>query len=258
MRRIAIFGRLDDPHVSRVVSAALKRGHYVVQIAPEGWAGDGREPHSIVVRPDGSVSCELGLEDAFEVDAAWVRELPAILPEIDVRAGLPAIERGVIAEMLRHRFERARVVEAIANTLVALGKTVIDPPAASRVLSLVLIAKAGVPVVESVLTDDPEPAPGEKNKSGFLKSPLLFQAPGPGEKLRILTIGERIFSPGPLPREVSEAVSRARQAAGLIFAGVDIYFDGRNFAVAEITGAPDFSSQDVIEALLDALETQLI
>lgn len=269
MVRIAVFGALADPQVSHLVSRALKRGHAIVQVAHEGWAGDGKEPHSIHITREHGVRAEMGLAEPLEVDAAWVRSTPAAFPAIEARPGWPPVERADVAELMWHARQRAAAVEALIDILIARKKKVINPRAISPAAMLPVIAAAGVRVPDSLITDDLEAArefaatrtvhvralngegqifPFDKDRD-LKKSPILLRAVNENaQRVRVLIAGEVVAStvnitregnyrPVELAPEVLSAVDRARQALGLIFAAIDLEIDPETPELYAITGA---------------------
>jgi glutathione synthase/RimK-type ligase-like ATP-grasp enzyme len=224
VKRIAVFGSLDDPQVSRVISLATRRGHHVIQIAPEGWIGDGREPHSIYVGSDGKWRAEFGLEDPLDVDSAWVRHLPPPFPTIDTREGLPPLERLDVFQFAMHARERASAVLSVVDALLALKKKVINPPSRglgiqNKPTQLLRMTKAKVRVPDTLITDDREavkdfargrtvifrPVTGDvparvldEAEHGVLeqlaKSPLIFQEVVAGDDARVTMVGDQVVS----------------------------------------------------------------
>lgn len=269
MVRIAVFGALADPQVSHLVSLALKRGHQIVQVAHEGWTGDGKEPHSIFVTREQGVRAELGLVEPLEVDAAWVRSTPAAFPTVEARPGLPLVERADVAELMWNARQRSAAIEALIDILLARKKTVINPRTISPAAMLPVIASAGVRVPDSLITDDLEAArefaasrtvvvraingegrefPFDENRD-LKKSPVLLRTVNEkAEHIRVMIAGELIAStvcitkegryrPIELAPEILSAVDRARLALNLIFAAIDISVDPEYPELFAITGA---------------------
>lgn len=283
MKRVAVFGSLDDPQVSHVISRATRRGLHVVQIAPEGWLGDGREPHSIYLLRDEKPRAELGLEDAFDVHSAWVRALPPPFPEIDTRAG-PPLERKKVAAFALEARERASAVLSVIDALLAQEKAVINPPARGLGLhgalaQLVRLKHAGVRVADTLLTDDPEAAAvfaKDRNvrarsltgappaaREAIVRSPVLLQAIPSGETVQAIACEATIVAPRTLPPPIMRAIEETQRALGWTFVGIEVVFDSAHpeeYAVLDADPSPAFLEQDlksahrISDALLDALQ----
>jgi glutathione synthase/RimK-type ligase-like ATP-grasp enzyme len=159
MIRVAVFGSLVDPQVTHFISSAMKRGHRVVQLAPEAWNGDGKEGHAIESDRLRGLRAELGLEDPFAVDVAYVHQLPPLFPPIEARLGLPPIERQALLEFVNQARDRAAFVTALLNVLEVERKPVINPPARqlgvrNHAVDLVRLSRSGISVPDLVITDE--------------------------------------------------------------------------------------------------------
>lgn len=271
MKRIALFGALADPQVAALGSALVRRGHQLIEIAPEAWSGDGKEGHALLIDASGSMRAELGLHDALDADAAYLRALPPLFPAIETNATLPPIDRRAAADYLLAARERAAFAAAIAGALEYSGRKLINSARAillrNRALELVRLARAGIRVVPSLVTDEPasaadlhekygrsiasgltQDAAREPERGAYFRAPVLLQA-APESLARVFVLEGEVLAAACDGRaiEISPRVARvsieASRALELRFAEVFVAFrpDRQDdFAVFSVNPSPNY------------------
>jgi glutathione synthase/RimK-type ligase-like ATP-grasp enzyme len=223
-RRIAIFGALTDPQVVHVSALAVRLGHQVIAVPPERWHGDGQEPHAIHLAPGAESRVEFGGQDILRADAAWIRHLVPPFIHLDPSPELGPLDRHATFVAALQARERAATAMAAVDALVAARRPVLNPPAPglgiqNKPAQLLLLRAAGVPVPETLITDDPAavrafaaagPAVFKPVTGGALAKPLtpdmlkdldliqaapvIFQRFAPGVDLRATLVDDWIVS----------------------------------------------------------------
>lgn len=160
MARLLVFGSVFDPQVTHVLTLAKQAGHEIMAVEPERWMGTGVEPHAI--RIDNGISARFGGEDPLCADGAWVRHLVSPFIRVDTASRRP-LDREEVFVAVMNAQERAAAVLSIVDALIADGKTVINPPAVgigiqNKPTQLMAVARAGVRVPATLITDDPDSA----------------------------------------------------------------------------------------------------
>lgn len=244
--RLAFFGSGLDPQVAHVVALAARRGHQVVVSSPDDWRGDGLVPHRARIK--GSiVELDFGGGSLHDCDAAWVRHLIPPFPLVDTTPGRPPLDRQELFIESMHTRERASLLFSALDHLVAAGRPVLNPPAPglgiqNKPTQLMLMARAGVPVPETLVTDDPDavrefardrrvifkPAAGgalavelgpehQENLGLLVKSPVIFQVLVPGQDVRVTMVDDQVVSAVVIEIEEGRLDFRSddRYAAGL-------------------------------------------
>jgi glutathione synthase/RimK-type ligase-like ATP-grasp enzyme len=244
--RLAFFGSAYDPQVAHVLAIAAGRGHQVLLSGPEDWRGDGAVPHRLQIL-GGATALDFGGGALHDVDAAWVRHLLPPFPVVDTTPGLPPLEREALFVLSMNLRERASLLLSAVDLLVAQGKPVLNPPAPglgiqNKPTQLMLMAQAGVPVPDTLVSDDPDevrafaagrrvifkPAAGgalaveltpehHEDLGLIIQAPVIFQALVPGEDVRVTMLDDRVLSAVVVETEAGQVDFRAspRYAAGL-------------------------------------------
>lgn len=222
-RRIAVFGALTDPQVVHVSALAVRLGHQVITVPPEHWLGDGEEPHAIHVGA-GTSRVDFGGQDILRSDAAWIRHLVAPFFHVDPDPTLGPLDREATFVGGMQARERAATAMAAIDALVAQRKPVLNPPAPglgiqNKSSQLLLMQAAGVPVPETLITDDPAAvrafakegsvvfkpitggalakrlAPDMLEALDLIRAaPLIFQRYVPGVDVRVTVVDDWIVS----------------------------------------------------------------
>ncbi|MBK6687952.1 MAG: ATP-grasp domain-containing protein [Deltaproteobacteria bacterium] len=244
--RLAFFGSAYDPQVAHVLAVAAGRGHQVVVCGPEDWRGDGAVPHRLRIE-GGVTSLDFGGGALHDVDGVWVRHLIPPFPVVDTTPGLPPFDRDELFVLSMNLRERASLLFSAIDFLVAQGRPVLNPPAPglgiqNKPTQLMLMARAGVPVPETLVSDDPDqvrdfakgrrvifkPAAGgalavelnpehDESLGLIIKAPVIFQELVAGEDVRVTMIDDQILSAVVVETEEGQIDFRSseRYAAGL-------------------------------------------
>ena len=159
-RRIAVFGALTDPQVIHVSALAVRLGHQVIAVPPERWHGDGEEPHAIHISPGLPPRIDFGGQDILRAESAWIRHLVPPFIHVDPNPELAALDRQATFVAAMQARERSATAMAAVDALMAQKKPVLNPPAPglgiqNKPTQLLLMQAAGVPVPETLITDDP-------------------------------------------------------------------------------------------------------
>jgi hypothetical protein len=222
VRRIAVFGSRRDPQVAHVTSLLQLLGHPLVSIDPEDWLGDGRAAHALRLGDGGAPRFDSAGGALLDCEAAWVRHLVA--PSLEVGLDGPPVDRETLFVAGHQALERHCLQMAGLLGLVTAGRRVINPPALgsgvqNKCAQLLALAAAGVPVPETLVTDDPDAArafvhgreaifkpvggaglarrvdASDAEALDLIRSaPVIFQALAPGEDVRVTVIDGRVVS----------------------------------------------------------------
>lgn len=220
---VAILGDTSDEQVTAVMDGLSDLGVELTVWNPDEWPG--KTPLSFAQRADGQRIVMDAPVDPAEIDAVYLRRL-----DLDPRAG----EMGEQFEqrpnaVLNQIREYQGLVKSILRTLEARGVPVVNPESASRLHSqkpyqLSMFADAGVPVPETLCTNDPEAAaefvravddaifkpiggggharPIDASElhadrlSKLANSPVQFQERLDGDTLRLFVVGGEVVACG--------------------------------------------------------------